>query len=104
MMGELTGLVAVIMIFGVPMAAIFTEHRRKLIQMQLEARAQTDNAWREEAAKLRAEINLLRDTSTRYDLSLEDTLQRVEQRLQNVEMRTLPTGNAEERSQIHTGR
>lgn len=103
-MGILVPIVAIVMIFGAPMVHIFTEHRRKIVQMQIESRAQTDNAWREEAAKLRDEINLLRDTSTRYDISLEDTLQRVEQRLQNVEMRTLPTGNAEERSQIHTGR
>ncbi len=103
-MGILVPIVAIVLIFGAPIVAIFTEHRRKIVQMQLEARFQSDNEWREEAAKLRAEINLLRDTSTRYDISLEDTLQRVEQRLQNVEMRTLPVGNAEERSQIHTGR
>lgn len=104
MLGELTGLVAVIMIFGVPMVAVYTEHRRKLLQMQLDAKVQTENGWREEAAKLRNEINALRDTSTRFDLSLEDSLERVEQRLQNVEIRTLPTVNAEERSHIQSGR
>lgn len=39
-MGELIGLVAVVMIFGIPSIAIWTSHRQKIVKMQVEATAE----------------------------------------------------------------
>lgn len=39
-MGEFIGLVAVLMIFGIPLSAIWTNHRRKVAEMQIRATAE----------------------------------------------------------------
>ena len=39
-MGQLIGLVAVVLIFGIPLLAIWTRHRKEVLQMQLQATAE----------------------------------------------------------------
>ena len=53
-MGELIGLVAVVMIFGIPLLAIWTKHRKELAEM-------TPPGDRDEVAQLRAETRELND-------------------------------------------
>ena len=85
-MGELIGLAAVVLIFGTGFMAVWGEHQRKL----LEAKARAGNQDSTLAAELQAmkkEIEALRDTSTRYDMSFDTALQRIESRVSNVEQR-----------------
>jgi len=40
MFGMFMGLVAIVMIFGIPMLAIWTRHRKEVMQMQVDATAE----------------------------------------------------------------
>lgn len=90
-MGELIGLTAVVLIFGVPFFAIWTR-----FQIDRE-RIRQEKADKANAALLE-EIQRVRETSTQYALSLEDALQRVERRLDQFEQRL----NNVEQQQLHS--
>lgn len=57
-MGELIGLVAVVMIFGIPLSAIWTRHRKDLAKMQIETTAENTA---ERAAQYASQIQRLED-------------------------------------------
>lgn len=57
-MGELIGLVAVVMVFGIPMVAIWTKHREKMIDRQVGATAE---ASAERAAQYASHVKELED-------------------------------------------
>ena len=65
-MGEMIGLVAVVLIFGVPIIAIWTQHQRKLLEMKLMLGNKGDNGLRAEFEALREEVRSLRDTRALY--------------------------------------
>jgi len=87
MPGEFIGLVAVVMVFGIPLAAIYSEHKRKLAEMRLRLGSQSDERTLAALNDLRQQITELRDTTTRYDLSFDAALQRLESRVGNLERR-----------------
>src|SRR5438105_8472680 len=85
-MGEVSTLAAVVLIFGTGLVAVWGEHQRKL----LEARARLgnqDSAVVSELQNLKRELQELRDTTTRYDMSFDTALQRIESRVSHVEQR-----------------
>ena len=57
-MGELIGLVAVVMIFGIPLLSIWTRHQRKVAEMQVDATAEHTA---EKAAQYASHIQKLED-------------------------------------------
>ena len=57
-MGELIGLVAVVMIFGIPSLAIWTSHRQKVAKMQINTTAEHTA---EKAAQYASHIQKLED-------------------------------------------
>lgn len=57
-MGELIGLVAVLMIFGIPLSAIWTSHKQKVAKMQMEATAEHTA---EKAAQYASKMQALED-------------------------------------------
>jgi hypothetical protein len=93
---------AVIMVFGIPMLAIWTTHKRKMLELQMQLRSQGDTGLRQEVMALREELRALRDTSMQYDLSFDTALQKIDQRMIAVERRV---GQIEqtETHQIHLG-
>lgn len=84
-MEHLAGIVAILCMFGIPLSAIWTSHRRKVLELQLQLRGQGDNNLRAELEALRQEVRSLRDTSMQYDLSFDTALQRMEQRVERME-------------------
>ena len=84
---ELIGLVSVGMVFGIPMLAIWTSHRRKMLELQIQLKGQNSNVSSNSIESLREEIRALRDTSTQYDVSFDNALQRIEQRVGSLERR-----------------
>lgn len=102
-MEHLTGMIAVLCVFGIPLSAIWTSHRRKVLALQLQLRGQGDNGLRSELEALRQEVRSLRDTSTQYDLSFDTALQRMEQRVVGVE-RSVQTIQAQDVQRIGSGR
>jgi hypothetical protein len=87
MIGEFTGLISVILIFGIPFFAVWTSHQRKVLEMQLRLKGHDDPGLRTEIEALRQEVRALRDTSMQYDLSFDTALQRMENRVEGVERR-----------------
>lgn len=79
-MGDLIGLVAVVLIFGGPMFALWS---RYLLERERIRQAKNDKAFEQ----IRQEIAQVRETSTQYALSIEDALQRMERRLDELEQR-----------------
>lgn len=80
-------ILAVLLIFGIPIIAILTSHMRNMAQMKLDAQQKGDARLLAEIEQLRKEFASLRDTATQYDLSFDTALQRVEGRLGSIESR-----------------
>ncbi|MBX3114995.1 MAG: hypothetical protein KF836_10560 [Fimbriimonadaceae bacterium] len=74
-MGELIPIVAIMMVFGIPIAAILTTHQRKMAELihgkQAEAQ-QINPAVMHELQTLRGEVSRLRDQVNSQTLALED--------------------------------
>src|SRR5437879_2435429 len=86
-LGELTGLVAVTMIFGIPIVAVLTAHHRKLVEMKLQRGHNASDSVIGEIRQLREQMSELRDTTTKYDVSFDSALQRIESRVGGLEQR-----------------
>ncbi len=77
------------LVFAVPLMAIWTEHRRKVLEMQLRLRAErgSDAAPKEQVRELAKQLADLRSTATEYDLSFDSALQRLESRMDLLDER-----------------
>src|SRR5258708_37633314 len=80
--------IAVLLIFGIPVIAIITSHQRKMMEMKLMLGVQKESTPSLELQELRRAIDELRDTTTRYDISFDAALQRIESRVGHLEGRT----------------
>ncbi|MCS6777482.1 MAG: hypothetical protein RMJ43_12835 [Chloroherpetonaceae bacterium] len=68
-----------------PSFAIWTYHRRKMEELQLQRNATAERQLQAQLDALRAEIQSLRDTTLQYDLSFDTALQRLEARVAQLE-------------------
>jgi hypothetical protein len=80
-------MIAALLIFGLPVVAIVTSHQRKMMEMKLRLGDQRQSAPSSELQDLRRAIDELRDTTTRYDISFDAALQRMDSRMNNVEQK-----------------
>jgi hypothetical protein len=83
------GVLAIMMVFGIPMLAIYTSHRREMMKMKLQMRNQADPSVVNAVEQLRAEVRSLRDTTTQYDVSFDSALQRLERRVDTLEIHAI---------------
>lgn len=97
-------LVATTSIFSIPLVGIWTEHRRKMLELQLKLRQQGDGSVKQELESLRQEMRQLRDTTMQYDLSFDSALQRMEGRMENVERRVNAVESNDNVARLNTGR
>jgi len=88
-MGELIPIVAILMVFGVPMLAIWTKHRKEVIQMELQATAEKAAQYAASNKELEDRVRVLERivTDGGYDVAtqieaLRDT-RRVEEQLED---------------------
>lgn len=95
-------LAAIIGIFGIPISAIWTSHRRQILEMQLRLRQEGDVNVRAAVDELRNEVRALRDTTMQYDLSFDTALQRMESRVEGLERR-LTNAEANRSAEVRTG-
>ncbi len=79
-MGDIIGLVAVVLIFGGPMFAMWTRYQLERERIRQE---KSDKAFEQ----IRQELSQVRETSTQYALTFEDALQRIENRFDSLEQR-----------------
>lgn len=73
-------------IFSVPIVAIWTEHRRKMAELQARLRSERADSTNE-VKDLARQIADLRSTATEYDLSFDSALQRLESRMDLLDER-----------------
>jgi len=98
-MGELTGFLAVLLIFGTPLLCtiayfIYKANERRQ-QLDIQARQSQDYAADARFAALQSELAQLRDTSTQHAVSLQHALERMEQRMEHVERRVFNTADVQ---------
>ncbi len=74
-----------ISIFSIPLALIWTHHRRKMEELRNQKQVRIAEDVRAEFASVRAEIKALRDTATQYDISFDTSLQQAERRIAALE-------------------
>lgn len=88
-MGELIGLVAVVLIFGpalvIPLVAMTQKHRKEMLMLELERRRHSNEEVLKQIEALRKEIAELRETATQYDLSLQANLENLHARVRALE-------------------
>ena len=93
-MEELIPIVAIVFGCGIPISAIWTTHKRKVLEMQMSIKQQGGVEVQGAINALREEVRQLRDTSMSYDISFDSAMQRMENRVENLERRVI-TQNAE---------
>jgi len=88
-MGELIPLAAIVCIFGpalfIPITAMVLKHRKEMLQMELERRRLSNQEVIAQIEAIRQELAQLRDTSTQYDMSLQATLETLQERVRMLE-------------------
>jgi hypothetical protein len=84
---EIIALVGIIAVFGIPIVAILTSHQQKMAKLRSESHQGADGRVLEELQSLKQQMAELRDTTTRYDMSFDAALQRIESRVGSIEGR-----------------
>lgn len=72
-------------VLAIPFAIIWSNHKRKMGELQLQRDQLISRQIEVEFASLREEIRSLRDTTLQYDLSFDTALQQTEMRLARLE-------------------
>jgi hypothetical protein len=85
-MEELIAIVAIFCVFSIPVIAILSVHRRKMAEMGMGQGAGNTSVL-SELRELKRQVEELRDTTTRYDISFDSALQRMESRMNHMEQK-----------------
>ncbi len=84
---EVLALLIPVLALSIPIVAIITTHKHKIEEMRLRAGAQGDSSLASEIRDLKNQISEIRDSTTRYDMSFDSALQRIEARVGSIEGR-----------------
>jgi hypothetical protein len=79
-----------VLVFGIPLSAVWTSHFRKLAEIKARQQTNISDETRAQLAAIRDEMAALRDTTTKFDMSFDAALSRLEQRVDRIEERDLP--------------
>jgi hypothetical protein len=71
----------------IPIVAIITSHQRKVLEMKLRLKGEVPNELKAELAELKKQVADLRDTTTKFDMSFDAAIGRLEDRVDKVEAR-----------------
>ena len=86
--GIFVPIAAIVMGVGAGMLRIWTRHQQEMAQIRSTQQVQSNSAESANFEALRRELAQLRDTTTQYDMSVENALGEIKQRLENVESKT----------------
>ena len=88
-MKDIVGLALILCILGPMLFVLITAtvlwHRKEMLQMELERRRLSNQEIVAQIEALRQELAQLRDTSTQYDMSLQATLETLQERVRMLE-------------------
>jgi hypothetical protein len=82
----------------IPITAILTSHRQKLAEIKARTAGGLAPEIRAELSEIKNQLADLRDTTTRFDMTFDAALDRLEQRVGRVEERQIGAGNASNRA------
>ena len=80
-------ILAILMVFGIPITVILTSHIRKMEEIRSKGGKGGDESVARAIHELKEQFNELRDTTTKYDMSFDAALQRIENRVNHLEGR-----------------
>lgn len=83
--GMIAGLAIALIFGGIPITAIVTHHQRKMAEIKARTGGGDPNEFKEALVALRKEMAELRDTTTRFDVSFDAAITRLEQRMDRAE-------------------
>src|SRR5438132_1012954 len=83
-MEEMAAIAVFFMLVGLP---IILHHQRKMAEMRVKSGSSGDQTLMSELLQLKAQIAEMRDSTTKYDLSFDAALQRIESRVGHLESR-----------------
>ena len=111
MSGEETAVMIVMSVMSVPLAGIITWHRQQIEKIRASKPSSSpssnlDAAVLAELNQVKEQLLALRDTTTKFDLSFDASLDNMEERMKRVEERQLSQtyGTTEESSRVTLGR
>ena len=87
-----------IMALSIPIVAIIANYKHKAKELEMKGGGSGGANLANELREMKAQIAELRDTTTRYDMSFDSALQRIESRVGNLETRVT---NVESGQSVH---
>ncbi len=93
-------IVAILAVFGVPVVAIVTEHRRKMAEIKARTAQGLSSEVRAELTEIKNQLAELRETTTKFDMSMDAAMDRLERRVERMETRTVAATAATEEQQV----
>ncbi len=97
------GIVVPLALVTVPITAIITSHRQKLAEIKARSASGLAPEIRAELSEIKNQLADLRDTTTKFDMTFDAALGRLEARVGRVEARTTG-GVTEEAATVATRR
>jgi hypothetical protein len=94
-MGELIPVIAILMVFGIPMLAIWTKHRKDMMQMQIDATAEKAAQYAASNKELEDRVRVLERivTDGGYDVATQIEALRDQRRVEERLDRREPSRN-----------
>lgn len=99
------GLVAIVVCGAIPITAMVTYHQRKLAEIKARMSGTNSDEVKNQLSAIRNEVASLRETTTKFDMSFDAAITRLEDRVDRVEDQVTPitsrtTTQAEETSDV----
>jgi uncharacterized protein YicC (UPF0701 family) len=82
--GQIAVCIPIVALF-IPISAIWTHHLRKMAEIKAQQGTTVAPDIRRELTEIKQQVAELRDTTTRFDMSFDAALTRLEQRMDSVE-------------------
>lgn len=98
--GEIMGMIAMLCLFGWIPLKVLAGYRIRMAEIKARQGVEGD-ATRQALAEIRREVAALRETTTRFDISFDAALTKMEERVETLELRS--TGSASESGALRTG-
>jgi len=81
--GQIALLIPIVVLF-IPIVAIVTDHQRKVLELKLRLKGEVPKEVQAELAELKNQVAELRDTTTKFDMSFDAAISRLEDRVDRV--------------------
>lgn len=79
------GILVPLGVFSIPIVAIITSHQQKMAEIKARIANGLSEEVRAELNEIKTQIATLRDTTTRFDMTFDAALTRLEERMDHVE-------------------